>query len=346
MLYKQMIGKYRSLKKQSYLNSIGKFKGNYAFLGVGEHSINNIYPCLQHLNVNLKYIYSHTLANAEIMSSRFAGCQATTDYQKIISDNSLDGLFICLRPADQFTVLKQALNQGKKSFVEKPPCQTAEELEALITGTGTGLCFPALQRRYATISKLLTKNKLTDSAETYRYVFQTGHYPEGDIETELFIHPVDFILHLFGDYAKLQVQSNRKTSGVTYQIQVEHISGVKGQIELSSQFSWNNVTETLQINTPKRIVNCNYPFELSATDKSTIFNVPVEKISKGPAIKRIYLDAMNFLSGLENNTLVLQGFYDEVSGFLTMCESGKTDGGKTIKSLKPVYRFVTELRAT
>jgi virulence factor len=346
MLYKQMIGRFRSLKKQSYLDSIGRFKGNYAFLGVGEHSMNNLYPCLQHLNVNLKYIYSHTLTNAEIMSRRFAGSQATSDYNQILADKSIDGLFICLRPVDQFKVLKLALNNGIKIFVEKPPCQTPEELEELIAATGNKLCFPGLQRRYATINKLMAKNNLTDSSETYRYLFQTGMYPDGDIETELFIHPVDYILNLFGDYERLQVQSNRKSGGVTYHIQVEHKSGVKGQIELSSQYSWNKVSEMLEINTAKRIVTAGYPYELSTIDKSTFLNIPMEKIMKGPAIKRIYLDALNFVPGLENNTLVLQGFYDEILSFLSMCETGPVDKNKTIESLKPVYRFLTELKAS
>lgn len=346
MFYNNIIGRYRSLKKQSYLNAIGKFKGKYAFLGVGEHSINNLYPCLQHLNVNMKYIYSRTLVNAEIMSRRFGGSQATNDYNNILADNSVDGLFICLRPGDQFDLLKRALNSGKKIFIEKPPCQTKAELEELILGSGNSLCFPALQRRYGTVNKLIAKNKLLDSAETYRYVFQTGAYPDGDIETELFIHPIDYILHLFGDYAALQIQSNRKPGGVTYHILVEHKSGVKGQLELSSQFTWNNVSETLEINTSKRIVNSSYPYELSTIDKTTIFNIPMEKVAKGPAVKRIYLNASNFIPGLENNTLVLQGFYDEINTFLTMCESGKTDNNKALESLRPVYRFVTALKAS
>jgi virulence factor len=210
MLYKQMIGKYRSLKKQSYLNSIGRFKGNYAFLGVGEHSINNLYPCLQHLNVKLKYIYSHTLANAETMGRRFAGCEATSDYTKILADKSVYGIFISLRAADQFGVVKQALSHGKKVFVEKPPCQSSGELQELIKLAENIICFPAFQRRYAPLNKLIAKHKLTESSETYRYIFQTGSYPEGDVETELFIHPIDYILQLFGDYKKLQVQLSRR----------------------------------------------------------------------------------------------------------------------------------------
>ena len=38
---KNLIDKYKNYKKQRYLNSPSKYKSKFAFIGVGNHSINN-----------------------------------------------------------------------------------------------------------------------------------------------------------------------------------------------------------------------------------------------------------------------------------------------------------------
>ena len=282
MIYQKMIEKYRSLKKQSYLKSIGKYNKTYAFLGVGPHSLQNLYPCLQHFNVKLKYIYSRTIANARKISQGFPGSEAVDSYSRILEDKDVEAVFISLRPSDQQATLIEALHHGKNVFVEKPPCSSASLLEKIISINPGRVCFPAFQRRYSAINQILAKHRLIKSAETYRYVFHTGGYPDGDIFTELFIHPIDFIIHLFGDFTEVQIQTNRGQNGITCHLQLIHKNGVKGQVELSSQYAWNNLIESLEVNTAERIINIHYPNELYAIEKPAFFNFPVEKIIKGP----------------------------------------------------------------
>ena len=62
------------MKNDPYLNSLDRYQFKYAFLGTGYHSISNLYPCLENLNVPLKYIYSRQVGNAKKLSQRFPGC--------------------------------------------------------------------------------------------------------------------------------------------------------------------------------------------------------------------------------------------------------------------------------
>ena len=61
MAYKRLIEKYKSIRKQSYLKTLGNYRFKYAFAGVGHHSISNLYPCLESLRVPLSLIYSRAI---------------------------------------------------------------------------------------------------------------------------------------------------------------------------------------------------------------------------------------------------------------------------------------------
>ncbi|MBW8051210.1 MAG: hypothetical protein FVQ77_12890 [Cytophagales bacterium] len=54
MIIKDIIEKYKNLRKQNYLNHPLNYKSKFAFIGVGNHSISNLYPCLDYLSVPLK----------------------------------------------------------------------------------------------------------------------------------------------------------------------------------------------------------------------------------------------------------------------------------------------------
>ena len=49
-----IIERYKKIRKKGVLSK--KYKEKYAFVGIGNHSINNLYPVLNYLNVDIKYI--------------------------------------------------------------------------------------------------------------------------------------------------------------------------------------------------------------------------------------------------------------------------------------------------
>jgi virulence factor len=344
MIHQKIIDKYRSLKKQSYLSSIGNFKKTYAFIGVGEHSLNNLYPCLQHMNVSLKYIYSRTLSNARKVSNQFPGSVPLDDYFPIFNDDNIAGVFICLRPADQQQALRAALNSGKHVFVEKPPCNSLTELSDLVRLASGRICMASLQRRYAPFTKLILTQKLTQGVLSYQYRFGTGAYPEGDVNTELFIHSVDFIFQLFGMIASAQIQSVRSAGGATTHLQLKHDNGVQGQVELSSHYLWNSVHEEILINCRNQIVHGAYPNDLYKIEKKQILDIPLEKIRKRPLMKQVYLDQTSFIPSMQHNTLYTQGFYSMVEEFLQQTETGIPVQKDQLSSLLPVYELIEKIR--
>ena len=94
MVYKRLIEKYKSIRKQSYLNGLGKYRFSYAFAGVGHHSISNLYPCLESLRVPLKFIYSRDLSNALNLSKHFQDCTGTADFHDLLTQMLLEFLSV------------------------------------------------------------------------------------------------------------------------------------------------------------------------------------------------------------------------------------------------------------
>lgn len=344
MPFTSLIEKYKALRKQRYLNAINRYRLQYAFIGVGDHSIANLYPCLENLHVPLQYIYSRNLSNAQKLSVRFPGAKATDRIADIMDNPAIKGVFICTHPSQHYPLLKQALQAGKHVFIEKPVCGSSQELKTIIPLQQQNICLVALQRRSSTINLLLQRHKLLKHATSYQYRYCTGLYPEGDPVTELFIHPADNLVQLFGPVQSLQVQKNSH-NGVTFQLLIKHANGVQGMAELSTQYSWNEAFETMEINTASGIVQIQYPNVLSVLEKpARIMGIPAEKILQRPAIQKIYLNNREFIPVAANNSLVVQGFYTEIKHFLYLAENNKKDERGELRSLVGTYDLLEQLK--
>ncbi|MBO9203298.1 MULTISPECIES: Gfo/Idh/MocA family protein [Niastella] len=344
MPFTSWIDKYKALRKQSYLNAINRYRLQYAFIGVGSHSISNLYPCLQNLHVPLRYIYSRHVDHAQKLAVRFSGATGTDRLSDIMEDPAIKGIFICSHPSQHFWLLQQALQAGKHVFIEKPVCYSLAELQSLVPLQKDNVCVVGLQRRSSTITRLLNKHGLLKDASSYTYRYCTGPYPEGNVLIELFIHPIDNLVQLFGVVQSLQVQ--KKTgNGVTYQLLVQHTNGVQGMVELSTQYSWNDALETMEVNGARGLVQIQYPNGLSVWEKPMrILGMPAEKIMQRPTIQKVYLNNRDFIPAEANNSLVVQGFYPEIKHFLHLVENNKKDERGQLSSLVNTYELLEQLK--
>jgi virulence factor len=344
MPFNSWIEKYKALRKQSYLNTINRHRLQYAFIGVGNHSISNLYPCLENLHVPLQYIYSRHLDHAKKLSVRFPDAHATDRIADIMENTAIKGVFICTHPSQHFPLLQQALQAGKHVFIEKPACYTLSELKTLIALQKDNVCLVALQRRSSTITRLIQRHHLIKKAISYNYRYCTGPYTEGDPLTELFIHPIDNLIWLFGPIQSIQVQKTNH-SGITYQILTKHINGIQGIVELSTEYSWNEALETMEINGANGVVQIQYPNKLGVREKpSRILGIPAEKIINRPAIVKEYLNNTDFIPTEANNSLVTQGFYTEIKHFLYLAENNKKDDRGSLNSLIFTYEILEKLK--
>lgn len=321
-------------------------KRKYAFVGVGRHSLSSLYPVLGYFNIAVKYILTRQSGFKEIQLL-FPSATLTHNINDIVNDDEVEGVFICASAAAHFDLISTFSKANKKVFVEKPPCQTLDELSTLIDVTGNKTCKVGLQRRYWPGNKMISKSIST--ATDYNYRFLAGSYPQGDIYTELFIHPLDYIAFLFGDYHVQSFSKHGNKHSVSIQMHVKHINGKSGLIELSTQHSWNNVTEELYINAAEEQLLLKYPMHISGVQKpKRLFDIPAERLLQQPVVTKSYFTASNLIvPAFENNSLFLQGFYAELETFIRLVEIGvgKNDAVNDLQSLVPVYKAIEQLKA-
>ena len=332
------------LKKLRKKNAITKrYFSKYAFVGIGNHSLNNLYPVLDYLNVNLKYIVTKSENTANTINNNYENIVATSNFDDVLNDNEINGIFICSNPKTHFDLLKKSLSANKHVFVEKPPCSNIEELNELITveKSANKTVVVGFQKRYSECSKIL-QNKLSDnSIISYNYNFYTGAYPEGDCYTDLFIHPVDFLCFMFGNPDVVSVMKNQKAKGQeSIFLHLKH-NNICGNIEISTQYSWNQAHEQLTINTDNGVYLLENHNLLTFNSKpKTILSIPKEKIFNTIPTQKTLFNGNNFLPVFANNQLVSQGYFNEIKTFLDIAENKKAKNLSGLNSILNTYKLM------
>lgn len=340
----QLIYKYKNLKKQSFLNSTESYSRKYAFVGVGGHSISNLYPVIDYFRIPLKHIVTRNGENASKMALRYSDCKGTSNLDEVLDDAEVNGVFISTNPKIHFEIVKSCLQKGKMVFVEKPPCLTSKELEELIKlETATAKVVVGFQKRYSTISKLLSKRLKKESVNSYNLKFCTGAYPEGDSLLDLFIHPLDLIIHLFGDVEEVK---GYKTD-TDFQLVLKHKNGAIGGLHFSTNHSWKTPTESLEISTSKGIYSSENNKNLVFSPASkTLMGVPLEKVLQSNPTQEILYQNTGFVPLSEFNSINEQGYAGEISAFTNLVE--KQDSSAVLSGLqetKKVFGLMYEIRS-
>ena len=340
---KQIIETFKKIRKKQILEK--KYNGHYAFVGIGNHSINNLYPVLNYLHVPLKYIVTKSETTAALINNNNFAAVGTNNLDTVLNDEAVSGIFISANPDSHYELVKKCLFKGKNVFVEKPPCKTKEELDNLIaTERQTGKnCVVGLQKRYSSCTKILCEKLNIEEVISYNYRFTTGLYPEGDKFFDLFIHPIDLITFLFGTANLISVTKTNANADTIF-LQLRH-NNIIGNIEISTQYSWSTPNEKLIINTTDNIFEMTNHLELTQEDKAgTLFSIPKEKIFNCIPEKRILFNGNNFLPVFENNQIVSQGYFSEIETFLNLCEKRKAKNKSNLSSLINTYQLISDLK--
>jgi virulence factor len=343
---KKFIEKYKTQRKYRQLSR--RYEHNYAFVGVGNHSLNNLYPALDFMRLPLKYILTASRKTADVLNrSPARTCVAVDDPEIILRDDTVKGVFISASPESHFALATRMLQAGKCVFVEKPPCRSVSELEQLIRleqETG-GFLVAGMQKRYAPACSVLGRR--LKRVEHYIYSFCTGAYPEGeDIVTELFIHPVDLAVYLFGEASLVSMLETN--GGATLLLQLLHESGVIGALEMSASYSWQTAGERLVVVEKNGVYELNNMSELLYRKKPPIVgHIPLEKVLKYNPVTKMLFNQNSFQPVVQHNNIYVNGYYSELETFVSMCEASP----KTLPNLsapvalRPTYRLLDEIRA-
>ena len=317
-MIQELINRYKRMRTERFLRQT--FQYQYAFVGMGQHSLTNLYPVLHYLGIPLKYICVTSERKALLIEQKYPSVKATTSLDKILNDSEVMGIFVSASPSSHFSIASQVLQSGKSLFIEKPPCRSLEELDKLIDLQrlhGSPVTMVGLQKRYAPTVQLLKQRLQKERFISYDLHYLTGAYPEGNALFNLYIHPLDLICYLFGQPKILVIRQVAKDS---YILMLQH-PHIVGTLELSNAYTWTTAEEFLKVCTHSGTYRLFQMEELTFTPtSSTVFGIPMEKLrTKHSTVKYLY-QHNTFTPILTNNQIYTQGYYCEIETFITQVE--------------------------
>ena len=342
-----IIGRYKNIRSMRELNEI--YTRQYALIGFGNHCVSNLLPIMQYLQLPLKYICCTSERKAALISQKYKDIKGTTSLQEILHDESISGVFVAAHPQAHFQIASEVIKSGKSLFIEKPPCRDERELKVLIDtikNNNSQHTIVGLQRRFAPATQILQKRLKGETKRHYHYRYLTGLYPEGDALLDLFIHPLDYVVLLFGQ-AKIKVAdiTNSKDGGQTLFLILEH-KELTGMLELSTDYSWQEAQEQLSISTDKGLYILDKMERLDFSPRhSAVLGIPLEKVFRNTSTLVNLYGRNAFVPTIGNNQLVAQGFFSEIKTFADTVENRcKNTHSYSLESIKQVYSLITEIR--
>ena len=324
------------------VNQLPVYKGSYAFIGMGNHALANLYPVINHLGIDLKYIVTQSASGARQAQQKYPTTNCITDIRQVINDKDVVGCFVCAQPSSHFEIIRSLVASGKNIFVEKPPCASLIQLNELknLSILHNKKIVVGLQKHYAPSIKIL-KQKLKQ-VDYYSLKYLTGPYPEGNPVNELFIHPLSLSVYLFGPAKILSIQKSKNNQ--TILLHTEHSEGIIGSIELSNSLSWREACESLSVYSPKGWFHWVNGQTLSFSPTSNNFlGIPFEKVKPFPFQLEILYQVNSFNPTLSNNPVYYGGFYDEIKNFVHLNEGNKYQITTFIEDLKPTYDLLDQI---
>lgn len=338
-----VINRYKRMRTERFLRQTYQYQ--YAFVGMGQHSLTNLYPVLHYIGVPLKYICVTSERKAKLIEQKYPNVKAITSLDEILKDEAIKGVFVSASPSTHFSIASQVLKSGKSLFIEKPPCQTLEELDTLIAlqqQHGSPVAMVGLQKSYAPAVQLLKQRLRKERLISYDLHCLTGAYPEGDALCDLYIHPLDLVCHLFGMPEILAIRQVAKDS---YILMLQH-PHIVGALELSTAYTWTAAEESLKICTSKGIYRLSQMEQLTFVPKpSTILGIPIEKVH--PHNKNIeYLYVLNnFIPVFPNNQIYSQGYFNELSAFVEAVEGNNANIVTSLESVRDAYLLIEKIKS-
>lgn len=342
-MIQELINRYKRMRTERFLRQTYQYQ--YAFVGMGLHSLTNLYPVLHYLSVPLKYICVTSKQKAKLIERKYPSVKATTSLDEILKDESIKGVFIAASPSAHFSIASQVLQSGKSLFIEKPPCQTLEELDALNAlqqQYSSPVAMVGLQKRYAPAVQLLKQRLRKEHLINYDLHYLTGAYPEGNALLDLYIHPLDLVCHLFG---KPEIIACRQVAKDSFILLLQH-AHIVGTLELSTAYSWTEAEESLKVCTHSGIYRLSQMEELTFTPtSSTVFGIPMEKLHHRHETKGLFFHRNNFTPTLVNNQVYTQGYYSEIEAFVCQIEEGKTKVTTGLMSVRGTYELLQAIQS-
>ncbi|NLR77407.1 Gfo/Idh/MocA family protein [Chitinophaga eiseniae] len=334
-----LAARYKNWRRKKVMDAlVAPLPGcNFAFIGIGQHSLDNLYPVLLRLGVPVRYIYSRQLPLAQQAARLFPACTGVNDLSAILQDDTIKGVFICTKNEYQLPLVKTCLEQGKYVFVEKPGVTNYAGWEELTAHRHANRCMIAFNKRFNPVNAQFQKD--FNKAFSYQARYVTGPYPEGNAVMELFCHPVDNVLQLFGPVKEYYFTVQQVNGGVQVQLLLQH-ARVTGTMELSTCYAWSSFADQLQCVTPARHVAIDYPGTFVVQELGyRPGGIPVDKILKRTGRAQVS-NATGAVPVAANNSIWQHGYYQEVACFVEAVQQGKSPLEATPDTFEGTFRLL------
>ena len=96
------INRYKRMRTERFLRKTYQYQ--YAFVGMGQHSLTNLYPVLHYLGVPLKYICITSESKARLIEQKFPDVKATYSLNEILNEDAIKGIFVSASPTAHFSI--------------------------------------------------------------------------------------------------------------------------------------------------------------------------------------------------------------------------------------------------
>jgi predicted dehydrogenase len=123
------------------------------FIGAGNYASSMLLPHLAGARgIELARVATATSLSSANAQRRFGFANASTDVDDVLSDESLDAVFVVTRHHSHASLVCRALEAGKTTFVEKPLALTNDELTQItdvVAATGNDRLMVGFNRRFS-----------------------------------------------------------------------------------------------------------------------------------------------------------------------------------------------------
>jgi predicted dehydrogenase/threonine dehydrogenase-like Zn-dependent dehydrogenase len=154
---------------------------NIGVIGAGNYASTMLIPFLKNDNkTNLVGIASATGINASDKARKFGFKYATTDYNEILNDGSVNAVLIATRHNQHAKMLIEAFNSGKHVYVEKPLAVSIDELKTIskLNSDNSQVLMVGYNRRFASSIHYLKSQLKKDIPYSVYYQINAGYIPK------------------------------------------------------------------------------------------------------------------------------------------------------------------------
>ncbi len=231
-----------------------------ATIGAGGLSSSRIYPCFHKLPIELVAVCDLDEEKAKRNAEVFGGKKVYTDYQKMLSDETLDAIIVCVGPEAHAKLAVEIMEHGLPVYTEKPPAPDAKEAaEVAKVSRKTGkICMTAFKKRFAPVYR--RAKEIIEDESFGRPALLSVDYSSGPYNcdpslgyspflTDFTVHIIDITRYLFGEVDELFAYMQGYG---TFSVTMKHIKGGLTNLALTCHRSWAIPTEQIEITGEER----------------------------------------------------------------------------------------------